>query len=258
MTTTTSIGANGGAWNYSSKPVAKADSKSGSEASQAGGKSNSSAADSFVPSGKAPVDPKQGPPDLEALLKSGADKAKETNPDGIDFNEIQRKMKADLIEQMRQAIEAVQKAGKGKESEPLAPVKMVSDILYAVAPEEKAADVPEEWNADNTSQRIVEFALSFRGQVEGMTDEEYVEKIRSAIQDGFRSAKGDLKEMPGPSAKLFNDTYEAAMKKLDDKLAEWKKAAEDGSGDAPDASTESVASATSAAKAPASTFSVVA
>ncbi len=251
MTTTTSIGANGGAWNYSAKPVAKADAKSGSESSQAGAKSNPNASDSFVPSGKAPTDPKQGPPDLEALLKSGADKAQESTSSGIDFNEIQRKMKADLIEQMRQAIEAVQKAGKGKGSEPLAPVKMVSDILYAVDPKEKAADVPEEWNADNTSQRIVDFALSFRGQVEGMTDEEYVEKIRSAIQDGFRSAKGDLKDVPGPSAKLFNDTYEAAMKKLDDKLAEWKKAAEDGAAGVPAAPAPSVA-------APASTFSVVA
>ncbi len=250
MTTTTSIGANGGAWNHSAKAPSKADSKSNSESSQAGGKS-SSATDSFVPSGKAPVDPKQGPPDLEALLKSGADKAQESTSGGIDFNEIQRKMKADLIEQMRQAIEAVQKAGKGKGTDAPEPVKMVSDILYAVDPEEKAADVPEEWNADNTSQRIVDFALSFRGQVEGMTDEEFVEKIRSAIQDGFRSAKGDLKEMPGPSAKLFNDTYEAAMKKLDDKLAEWKKAAEDGAAGVPAAPAPSVA-------APASTFSVVA
>lgn len=249
MTTTTSIGANAGAWNYS-KPVAKADSKSGSESSQAGAKSNPSGADAFVPSGKAPSDPKQGPPDLEALLKSGADKAQESTASGIDFNEIQRKMKADLIEQMRKAIEAVQKAGKGGGNTSPEPVQTVGDILYAVAPEEKAAEVPEEWNADNTSQRIVDFALSFRGQVRGMTDEEYVEKIRSAIQDGFRSAKGDLKELPGPSAKLFNDTYEAAMKKLDDKLAEWKKASEEGVPTAPPAP--------SAAAGAASTFSVVA
>lgn len=250
MTTTTSIGANGGAWNYSSKPVAKAEAKSGSESSQAGAKSNPGASDSFVPSGKAPSDPKQGPPDLEALLESGA-KAQEAKSSGIDFNEIQRKMKADLVEQMRRAIEAVQNAGKSGKGQPPEPAKMVSDILYAVAPEEKAADVPEEWNADNTSQRIVDFALSFRGQVEGMTDEEFVEKIRSAIQDGFRSAKGDLRDLPGPSAKLFNDTYEAAMKKLDDKLSEWKKAAEDGTAGVPAAPAPSVA-------APASTFSVVA
>lgn len=252
MTTTTSIGANGGAWNYS-KPVAKPDSKSGAESSRSGAKSNPSSADSFVPSGKAPSDPKQGPPDLEALLKSGADKAQESTSSGIDFNEIQRKMKADLIEQMRKAIEAVQNAGKSGKGQPSEPTKMVSDILYAVAPEEKAAEVPEEWNADNTSQRIVEFALSFRGQVEGMTDEEYVEKIRSAIQDGFRSAKGDLKELPGPSAKLFNDTYEAAMKKLDDKLAEWKKASEEGTRDVATAPP-----APSGASGAPSTFSVVA
>ncbi len=252
MTTTTSIGANGGAWNYS-KPVAKPDSKSGAESSRSGAKSNPSSADSFVPSGKAPSDPKQGPPDLEALLKSGADKAQESTSSGIDFNEIQRKMKADLIEQMRKAIEAVQNAGKSGKGQSSEPTKMVSDILYAVAPEEKAAEVPEEWNADNTSQRIVEFALSFRGQVEGMTDEEYVEKIRSAIQDGFRSAKGDLKELPGPSAKLFNDTYEAAMKKLDDKLAEWKKASEEGTRDVPTAPP----TPSGASGAP-STFSVVA
>ena len=110
---------------------------------------------------------------------------------------------------------------------------LVSDILYAVDEDEKAAEVPEEWGADQTSQRIVDFALAFRGSAKDMSDEEFIEKIRGAIQDGFRSAKGDLKDLPGPSAKLFNDTYEAAMKKLDDTLAAWKKQAQDGSASAP-------------------------
>ena len=35
--------------------------------------------------------------------------------------------------------------------------------------------------------------------IDGMTDEEFVEKIRGAIEEGFKLAKGDLGEVPGPT-----------------------------------------------------------
>lgn len=136
----------------------------------------------------------------------------------MDLTEFHKAMKGQLIEQMRQAQIALKSAGKDS--------KLVSDILYAVDNDEKAAAVPDEWGADQTAQRIVDFALAFRGSVKGMTPEGFIETIRKAIQDGFRAAKGDLKAIPGPSAKLFNDTYEAAMKKLDDTLSDWQNAAQ--------------------------------
>jgi hypothetical protein len=84
----------------------------------------------------------------------------------------------------------------------------------------QAAKVPDYWNAENTSQRIVDFAMSFRGMAPELSDEEYIGQIRAAVQKGFGQAKSMLGDMPGPSAKLYNDTYNLAMKKFDDILAE--------------------------------------
>ena len=194
--------------------------------------------DTYTPSGKAPpADPKPRT-DLDALRHSPSEEAKGAKKK-IDLTALQQVMKDQLAEQMRQAREALKAAGLD--------ANLVSDILYAVDKDEKAAEVPEEWGADQTSQRIVEFALAFRGSAKDMSDEEFIGTIRKSIQDGFRSAKGDLKDLPGPSAKLFNDTYEAAMKKLDDTLAAWKKEDQEGS-----------ASSQKSTAPPSSGFSVVA
>jgi len=87
----------------------------------------------------------------------------------------------------------------------------------------KAADVPEYWNAENTSQRIVDFAMSFRGLAPELSDEEYIEQIRKSVELGYKLAKKDIGDLPGPSAKLFNDTYSLTMKKFDE-LVEQAKA----------------------------------
>lgn len=108
-------------------------------------------------------------------------------------------------------------------------MEWVSDILYAVDDKVEAAEVPEYWNAENTSQRIVDFAMSFRGLASELNDEEYVEYMRSAIEEGFKQAKGMLGGLPGPSAKLFNDTYELTMKKLDEYFQDADEVASDSS-----------------------------
>jgi hypothetical protein len=202
-------------------------------------------ADTFTPSGTAlPVDPKAKGTDLAELLRSTAEDTERSGGNAVDLTRFQRAMKEQLVEQMKQAQLALQAAGKDS--------KFVSDILYAVDKDQKAADVPDEWGADQTSQRIVDFALAFRGAAKGMSDEEFIETIRKSIQEGFRSAKGDLKDLPGPSAKLFNDTYEAAMKKLDDTLATWKNEAANPS------TSNTTAAPKPAPTGPASSFSVVA
>jgi len=103
--------------------------------------------------------------------------------------------------------------------------KWASDILYPVDQNTKAADVPTEYNADNTSQRIVDFALQFRDQAKqsGMSDEEFIKQVRDAVKEGFKLAKGDLGSMPSESAKLFNDTYQATMDKLDKALQGYQQ-----------------------------------
>lgn len=95
----------------------------------------------------------------------------------------------------------------------------------------KAAEVPEYWNADNTSQRIVDFAMSFRGLAPELSDEEYIEQMRKAVELGYKLAKKDIGDLPGPSAKLFNDTYSLTMKKFDD-LVEQARAKKSEKGEA--------------------------
>ena len=245
--TTTSIAAQAGSWKYAS--TAKTESKAASAGASSSGSTPSAKTDTVTLSGREPpVDPKSGGTDLAALLASEGEEALKAKGKGVDLTQLQQAMKDQLLEQMRQAQTALQGAGKSS--------KLISDILYAVDKNEKAAEVPEEWGADKTSQRIVDFAVAFRGAAKGMTDEEFIGTIRKSIQDGFRSAKGDLKDLPGPSAKLFNDTYEASMKKLDDVLASWKK---DASGAATDTSSSAAAPvAAKSASGSASSFSVVA
>ncbi len=97
----------------------------------------------------------------------------------------------------------------------------IDPILYAVDKETEAAEVPEYWNAENTSQRIVDFAVSFLSLYEG-DNESYRNEMREAIQQGFKEAKEMLGELPGESAKLFNDTYELSMKKFDQYFEDLK------------------------------------
>lgn len=78
----------------------------------------------------------------------------------------------------------------------------------------KIEGLPEYWNAENTSQRIVDFATSFYGLAES-TGKEYYEMMRGAIEEGFSQAMGILGELTGPVNDLVNHTFELAMQKLD-------------------------------------------
>ncbi|MBD3393683.1 MAG: hypothetical protein GF410_16840 [Chitinivibrionales bacterium] len=79
--------------------------------------------------------------------------------------------------------------------------------------------LPEYWNAENTSQRIVDFAVSFYSLYEG-TGEEYLGIIRGAIEEGFSQARDMLGELPDAVDKLVGDTYDLVMEKLDAWAAE--------------------------------------
>jgi gas vesicle protein len=78
-----------------------------------------------------------------------------------------------------------------------------------------AVTVPEYWNAENTSQRIVDFAVSFFDAFKGKGDE-FLSKIKAAIEDGFSQAKkafGD--DFSDGVSTLISDTHDLIMKKLD-------------------------------------------
>ncbi len=79
--------------------------------------------------------------------------------------------------------------------------------------------LPEYWNAENTSQRIVDFATSFYGVAES-GGKEYYEMMRNAIEEGFNQAMGILGELPDAVGNLANNTFDLAMEKLDAWAAE--------------------------------------
>jgi len=136
----------------------------------------------------------------------------------FDMDAFQTEIRNTLMASINQSQKALQDAGVDF-------VKYSDDsILYDGVPKgTKAAEVPEYWNADKTSQRIVDFAMSFRSMAPELSDEEYIAQVRKAVQLGYKLAKKDVGSMPGPSAQLFNDTYNLTMKKFDDLLEQSKK-----------------------------------
>lgn len=75
-------------------------------------------------------------------------------------------------------------------------------------------EIPEYWNAENTSQRIVDFATSFLDVFKGSGDE-FLAMMKGAIEEGFNLAREMLGELPDAVNQLVDDTYSLAMEKLD-------------------------------------------
>lgn len=74
--------------------------------------------------------------------------------------------------------------------------------------------LPEYWNAENTSQRIVDFAVSFYDIAES-EGKEYYEMMKNAIKEGYSQAMGVLGELPDEVFALSQNTIELALQKLD-------------------------------------------
>jgi hypothetical protein len=74
--------------------------------------------------------------------------------------------------------------------------------------------LPEYWNAENTSQRIVDFATSFLSMFQG-SGQDFLAMIKDAIDKGFSQAKDITGDLPDAVTKLVNNTHDLVMKKLD-------------------------------------------
>ncbi len=74
--------------------------------------------------------------------------------------------------------------------------------------------LPEYWNAENTSQRIFEFAISFHSLSEQDT-EGYYKMMREAIISGYDEAIGEIGETSDEVSALSQRTLELALEKLD-------------------------------------------
>lgn len=84
---------------------------------------------------------------------------------------------------------------------------------------EEESGIPEYWNAENTSNRIVDFAMRFAAlQNEDMAD--FISKIKDAVDLGFAQASQMTGPLSGNAEKLTQNTHQKVFDKLDRKLAE--------------------------------------
>ncbi len=189
------------------------------------GKHEAHQAPSYVPKNKEEVS--ENPEDTleiseEAARKSDSVKEKHKGQwKNFDMDAFQTEIRNTLMQSMMQSKDALKSAG-------VEFVKYNSDsVLYDLSgmKDVEESKVPDYWNAENTSQRIVDFAMSFRGLAPELSDEEYIEQVRAAVEKGYKLAKKDLGDLPGPTAKLFNNTYNSAMSKFDELLEKARKGA---------------------------------
>lgn len=120
-----------------------------------------------------------------------------------------------------------------KELYDLVKENMVKELMKSLGAEIQGADkneknedvksieiegLPEYWNAENTSQRIFEFAISFHSLSEQDT-EGYYKMMRDAIISGYDEAIGEIGEVSDEVSALSQNTLELALEKLDN----WAK-----------------------------------
>jgi hypothetical protein len=79
--------------------------------------------------------------------------------------------------------------------------------------------LPDYWNAENTSQRIVDFATSFLSAFKG-SGSDFLSMIKDAIDKGFSEAKDMFGDVPNAVSQLTDKTHALVMDKLD----AWAKA----------------------------------
>jgi|GEM_PF-3080041 len=77
------------------------------------------------------------------------------------------------------------------------------------------------WSAENTSERIVNFAMQFAG-LSGEEDDGFAAKIKDAIELGFAQAMAVTGPLPGAAGKLTHDTHQLTFEKLAERLEQWK------------------------------------
>jgi hypothetical protein len=139
------------------------------------------------------------------------------NPDTMtdeDWKKLIKQIKDEVLAMKKEMVDTLTDSVDGK----IDNTEKKAGTADATGAERPVADVPEYWNAENTSQRIVDFALSFRGLFKG-TDEEYYNLIKGAIDDGFKQARDMLGDLPDAVNNLVDDTHTLTMKKLDDWLS---------------------------------------
>ena len=131
----------------------------------------------------------------------------ESNSSSDDWKEIVENVKDEYMKLQEKLINKCLESVTGKE------IKQTEDV--EVVESKPISGLPEYWNAENTSQRIVDFATSFSGMTES-EGKDYYDLMKGAIEEGFSQARSMMGEMPGEISDLTNDTYNLTMQKLDE------------------------------------------
>jgi hypothetical protein len=107
--------------------------------------------------------------------------------------------------------------------------------------DEEDAQVPDYWNAENTSDRIVHFATQM-AEICGLSPDEMADSIRKAVGAGFDQAAAITGALPGAAGKLNRDTKDLVFSKLSKWLEDrqskaYNQGTQSGSAPADNAST---------------------
>ena len=89
--------------------------------------------------------------------------------------------------------------------------------------EEGESNPNDYWNAENTSERIVNFAMSF-AKAQEEAPREFGESMKAAVEEGFRQAQALTGNLPGAAGELNRETHRLTFQKLEERLEAWKSA----------------------------------
>jgi hypothetical protein len=171
--------------------------------------------------------------------KSKTENSEKTNLESSDkmqelWKAVQRELKGQQRDLLRRLLEGSENRFKTQGGEVGSEVQESFRRLTVLVLEEKYAkgeesqdgdseselDIDPYWNAENTSDRIVQFAMGFAA-LHGK-EEEFGDRIRAAVEEGFRQAGALTGPLPGAAGKLNQSTHTLTFEKLELRLVEAK------------------------------------
>lgn len=165
---------------------------------------------------------------MDTADAGAAAETEETDPKAKQLKELRewaKQVEREVRLQQHKILERMLKQSGKDEDENGKPFLMVTPDGVCARPgkAEKAeeAQVPEYWNAENTSDRIVHFATQM-AEISGMDLREFGEIIKEAVSKGFDQAGAATGELTGAAAKLNKDTRDLVFSKLSKWLEERK------------------------------------
>jgi hypothetical protein len=162
---------------------------------------------------------------------AGTGETETVDPEKQAWKDVQAwavQMKAELKQQQLELLKTLLNPNSQKEdassSKPLVIPVPTDGNISEVKPETDAPLVPEYWNAENTSNRIVRMATGF-AKISGLDPRAFAEKINAAVEEGFSSAHDATGDLPGAAGQLNKDTHSLVQAKLKKWLDDWETSA---------------------------------